>query len=109
MLLRSCLTGASYQNKFLWLNAIVNYNHSAFYIKEFANAEIYYHYHLVDDNNDYLNLSNLAQIFDVIKIKINFFKYVKLCRSIPEKWEGIILSSHFQRTSNNYLEVVKEN
>ena len=34
---------------------------------------------------------------------------MKLYLSILEKWEDNIPSFHFQRTSNNYLEIAKEN
>ena len=33
----------------------------------------------------------------------------KLYISIPKKWEGNIPFFQFQRTPNNYLEIVKEN
>ena len=51
----------SHQIKFLWLNSNAKYKHSALYIKEFANAGIYYPHQLLDDNENYLSISDLAQ------------------------------------------------
>ena len=100
----------SHQFKFLWLNSNVKYGRSTFNIEEFANARINYHDQLVDDNNNYLSFGELAKKCMTLKMKMNFFlDYVKLYLSIPEKWEGNIPSFHFQRTPNNYLEIVKEN
>ena len=70
---------------------------------------MYYHYQLVDDNNNCLSFSDLAQKYDLkIENKL-FFKYVKLYIFIPEKWENNIQSFHFHRTPSNYLEIVKQN
>ena len=55
----------SHQLKFLWLNSNVKYRRSTLYIEEFANAEINYHYQLVDENNYYLSFGDLAQTYDL--------------------------------------------
>ena len=99
----------SHQFKFLWLNSNVKYKHSALCIEEFANAEIYCHYQFLDENYNYLSFSDLTQKYDLKNENKHFLKNVKLYLFILEKWEGNIPSSHFQRTPNNYLEIVKEN
>ena len=86
----------SHQVKFLWLNSNVKYKRYALYIEEFAYAEIYYHYQLVDDNNNYLSFSDLAQKYDLKKDNRYILNDVKLYLSISEKWEGNISSFHFQ-------------
>ena len=55
----------SRQFKLLWLNSNLKYRRSTLYIEEFANAGIYYHYQLVDDNNNYLSFGDLAQKYDL--------------------------------------------
>ena len=98
----------SHQFKFIWLNSNVKCRRSTFYIEKIANAGINYYYQLVDDNNNYLSFGNLAQKYDLKNESKLFFKYVKLYLSIPEKREDKIPSFQFQRTPNNYLEIVKE-
>ena len=98
-----------HQFKYLGLNYNVKYKCSAIFIKKFANAGMYYHYQLIDDNNNYLSFGDLAQKFDLKKNNKLFFKYVKLYLSILEKWKDNIPPFYFQRTANNYLEIVKEN
>ena len=73
------------------------------YIEEFANAEINYHYHLVDNNSSYLSFGDLDQKYDLKNENEPFLKYVKLYLSIPEKWDDNIPSFRFQRTPNNHL------
>ena len=99
----------SHKFKFLWLNSNVKYRCGTLNIEEFANAGINYHYQLVDDNNNYLSFADLAQKYDLKNENELFLKYVKSYLSIPEKWENNIPFFHFQRTPNNYLEIVKEN
>ena len=75
----------SHQFKFLWLNSNVKYRRSTLYIEKFANAGINYHYQLVDDNNNYLSLGDLARKYDLKNENELFLKYVKLHLSVPEK------------------------
>ena len=63
----------SYRFKFPWLNYNVKHKHSNLYIEEFANPGIYYHYQLVDDSNNYLSFSDLAQNYDLENINKLFF------------------------------------
>ena len=85
----------SHQFKFLWLNSNANYRRSTLYIEELANAEINYHYQLVDDNDNYLSFGDLAQKYDLKNKNELFLNYVKLYLFISEKWEDNILSFHF--------------
>ena len=56
-----------------------------------------------------MSFGDLAQKYDLKNENELFFKYVKLYLFIPKKWEDKIPSFQFQRTPNNYLEMVKEN
>ena len=51
----------SHQFKYLWLNSDMKYKLNCLFIEEFANVAIYYHYQLLDDNNNYLSFSDLVQ------------------------------------------------
>ena len=77
---------------FFWLKSIVKYKRSALYSKEFANAGIFYHYESVDDNNNYLSYSDLAQKYDLKIENILFLMYVRLYLSISEKRKAIFHS-----------------
>ena len=96
-----------FDESYLWLNKLVEYQNKPIFIEEFYNVGVYDFQQVITSHDQSKSYDELANEFGMRANNNAFIKYIKLIAAIPTKWiQNLSLTSNFDCFKNKVTQIV---